>query len=446
MSESNPFRDLPGVDELASRFEGRLPWPLLVDVARTAVATAREDLGSGAQADPHAIAERLVSSMERASGVRVINATGVLLHTNLGRARLSAEAIERAALAGSSYTNLEIDLSTGERGKRGRYVQSLLAELTGAEDALVVNNNASAIVLSLAATNAGAAVPVSRGELIEIGGAYRLPEVMEASGAQLVEVGTTNRTRVGDYETALQTHTAGAILKVHTSNYRIEGFTSEADVTDLAELAGRFGVPLIHDIGSGLLDESAPWIEGGAPDWLSREPGARQSIAAGADLVTFSGDKLLGGPQAGIIVGKSDAVERLRSHPLSRALRVDGPTLGALSATLDAYARGEAGDLPLWQQALADAESIGRRASDVARAVGGKVVPGDSTLGAGSAPGASIPSFHVVLEDEDHLFGPLLSLQPPILARREGGSLVIDLRTVEPSDDGTIAAAISECR
>ena len=446
MTSTNPYRDLPAVDDLAARFQGRLPWPLLVEAARRGIQAARSALDAGGEADPTAEASRVVDAMARSRGARVINATGVLLHTNLGRARWSEQAIEEAAKAAAHSTNLEVDLDGGTRGRRGAYATALLMELTGAKDAMVVNNNAGAIVLALAAVASGRSVPESRGELIEIGGAYRLPDVMGASGASLVEVGTTNRTRVADYETALQTYRCGAILKVHPSNYQIEGYTSEADVAALGQLANSAGVPLIHDIGSGLLDEKVPWLQGKPPDWLGGEPGARQSLDHGARLVTFSGDKLLGGPQSGIIVGDTETVGSLRSHPLARALRVDGTTLAALTATLEAFADNEVTRIPFWRQALADLSAIRTRVASLAALVGGEVVDGVSAVGAGSAPGAAIPSTHLVLDGEDALYEALLRASPPVLARRARGSLVIDLRAVDPDDDETIASTILKCR
>lgn len=446
VSRENPYRDLPSVDELASSIEARLPWPLLVASARLAIDEARQAIAAGDQPDVTASARRLAQILERRAGVRVVNATGVLLHTNLGRAPWAPTAVERAATAAAHYTNLEIDIETGERSRRGRYVTELVQALTGAEDALVVNNNASAVVLALAATSSGKAVPVARGELIEIGGSYRLPAVMEASGARLVEVGTTNRTRLGDYQTALQVYDCGAVLKVHPSNYRIEGFTAQPDLEELTELAHSRGVPLLYDIGSGLLDASTPWLEGGTPEWLAEEPAAKQVLAAGADLVTFSGDKLLGGPQAGIIAGRAEAVDRLRSHPLARALRVDGVTYAALAATLEAYASGSAAQLPFWRMATLPWESLKRRATVLAESLGGKVVEGSAAVGAGSAPGMSIPTPEVALADEDHLFGPLLAVDPPVLTRRDAGALRINLRTVEASDDPAVVDAVRRCR
>jgi L-seryl-tRNA(Ser) seleniumtransferase len=293
VTNENPYRSLPSVDELAAEIEGRLPWPLLVASARLALEEAREEISAGRSADPVAGARNLARTLERRVGIPVINATGVLLHTNLGRAPWSDQAADRAGVTARHYTNLELSLDTGERSRRGTYVADLLVALTGAEDALVVNNNAAAVLLALAATSSGKAVPVARGELIEIGGSYRLPAVIEASGARLVEVGTTNRTRLGDYRTTLQVHHCGSILKVHPSNYRIEGFTAQPDLSDLAQLAHAGGVPLIYDIGSGLLDAAAPWLPGRSPSWLADEPAARQALEAGAEDVVTDADGII---------------------------------------------------------------------------------------------------------------------------------------------------------
>lgn len=446
MTQPNPYRDLPQVDALADEIESPLPRALVVEAVRAALDQARRDIGEGLTVDAHAMARKIVRATERADELPVVNATGVLLHTNLGRSRWSARAIERATEAAKNQTSLEIDVDTGKRGRRGSYVTSLLRGLTGAEDALIVNNNASAVLLSLSALAKGSGVPVARGELIEIGGSYRLPEVMEASGATMVEVGTTNRTRVDDYRTAIQVHRCGAILKVHPSNYRVEGFTEKASDEDLAALARGHGIPLIHDIGSGLLDSQTPWLEGATPSWLRGEPAARQTLEAGSDVVTFSGDKLLGGPQAGIIVGTSDAVGALRSSALARALRVDGITYAALAATLEAFLNDNVSEIPFWRQATLSAEELEQRAAALAERVEGKVTEGHSTIGAGSTPGMAIPGPLVALEGEDHLYEALLAGDEPVVARRETGSLIIDLRTVDPDRDDAVAAAILKCR
>ncbi len=447
VSSANPYRGLPPVDQLVTALGERgLPRALLVDCARSALDLARAEIALGGDPDVGRIAGDLIAGLLLSKSHEVINATGVLLHTNLGRAPLSPRAAQAAFDAARSYTNLELDLGEGDRGGRGEYVRALLRALTGAEDALVVNNNAAAVLLALATTSSGRVVPVARGELIEIGGSFRLPVVMEAGGAKLVEVGTTNRVRLGDFVTALQIYDCGAVLKVHPSNYRVEGFVSDVPIEELAGLARKRGVPLIHDLGSGLIDTDTPWLGGRSPDWLSAEPGARQSIDAGVDLVTFSGDKLVGGPQAGIVVGTADLVNRLRSHPLARALRTDAMTDAALAATLEAYAQGDALELPIWRMATMTTEQLQPRVEQLATSVGGVVRLGESVVGAGSVPGVGIPTPQVVLEGEDHLHGRLLAADHPILTRRMDKDLVIDLRAVAEDDDHLIADTVPGCR
>jgi L-seryl-tRNA(Ser) seleniumtransferase len=438
---------LPAVDHLAESLASTgLPRQLALDCARTAIVLARVDISRGGAGDAARIAADLAKGLRRSAGVKVVNATGVLLHTNLGRAPLSPEAAAAALAAATAYTNLELDLEEGDRGGRGLYVAALLKALTGAEDALVVNNNAAAVLLALAATSSGKAVPVARGELIEIGGSFRLPLVMESGGARLVEVGTTNRTRLGDFATALQVHHCGAVLKIHPSNYRVEGFVSEVTVSDLAALAEERGVPLIHDLGSGLLDAEVPWLGSRPPEWLQGEPGARQSIEAGAGLVTFSGDKLIGGPQAGIVVGRAELVSRLRAHPLARALRTDAMTDAALASTLEAFADGDARRIPLWRMAMMAESELRPRVEALAARLGGEVRPGMSVMGAGSLPGIGIPTPQVTLEGEDHLHERLLAGDRPVLARRHEKDLILDLRAVAEQDDETIVATVAACR
>lgn len=445
--DPNPFRALPAVEDVVDGLgETGLPRVLVVRSARSAVEVGRSEIAAGRTPDVEGVAADLIRGLLRSASRRVINATGVLLHTNLGRAPLSLRAAEAARSAAIAYTNLELDLKDGARGGRGGYTTALLQGLTGAEDALVVNNNAAAVLLAIAATAAGKTVPVSRGELIEIGGSYRLPLVLEAGGARLVEVGTTNRTRIGDYETALQIHDCGAVLKVHPSNYRIEGFVSEVSLEDIVALALERGVPVIHDVGSGLIDTDTPWLGARPPAWLAGEPGARQSIEAGADLVTFSGDKLIGGPQAGIIVGRGESVARLRRHPLARALRVDAMTDAALSVTLETLAGTNAGEIPFWRMAMLTESELTPRAEKLAQRIDGSVTTGESVVGAGSLPGVGIPTPLITLEGEDHLHTRLLGSEQPILTRRQGKDLLVDLRTVDPTDDDLIADMVDRCR
>ena len=435
-------RHLPSVDQFVSDLgEWPLPRHQLVAVARRVIDAARQldqppDLASAARAELEGlIAARLQP---------VINATGVLLHTNLGRAPLAPEAAEAAALVARSFTNLEFDLTQLGRGKRAPYLHDLLTSATGAEAALVVNNNAAGLVLALAALSSEREVVVSRGELIEIGGAYRLPEIIAAGSAHLREVGTTNRTRQEDYRAALGPST-GAVLKVHTSNYRIEGFTAEATLGDLVALGGESNVPVVFDAGSGLLDANVPWLEGPPPAWLGLEPGIRQSVAEGADLVLFSGDKLLGGPQGGIVVGKAGLIERLLRHPLARALRLDGPTVAALTATLEIYADGRGAEIPIWQMATSSyADLEGRLAQVISSSgIGAVIEAGESVVGAGSVPGSAIPSpVAVIRERVDELFTRLLLPPRPILARRLAGALLVDLRAVPAGEDEAVAAGL----
>lgn len=411
----------PSVDRLARSLAGALdlPAPLLVEAAREAIAARDPD-------SAHARAQALALSLLQP----VVNATGVLLHTNLGRAPVAAHGDGR-------YTNVELDLTTGRRGARHEQAAHLLAQLTGAQSALVVNNGAGAVLLVLATLAAGRQVIVSRGELVEIGGGFRIPEVLRASGAELVEVGTTNRTRIADYEGALG-EGSGLVLKVHQSNYRIVGFTESVGIGSLAQL----GVPVVYDIGSGLLDATTPWLPGAPPVWLAGEPAARQALEEGAALVTFSGDKLLGGPQAGIVAGRGDLVEACARHPLYRALRPGRLVLGALQETLLAYLRRDAQAIPLWRMATIPHESLAARAEAVVRRAGiGTVVACASVAGGGSAPGLSIPSVGVALAGDRT--AALRRAPLPIIAKVVDGHTVADLRTVDPGDDELLARALA---
>lgn len=404
-----------------------LPHAVCVELARSAIAD-----GPTAYAEPAAI--------ERAHHYRrtllspVINATGVLLHTNLGRAPLALAHPPQAI-------NVELDLTTGERGSRQHAVGGLLATLCGAQAAIVVNNNAAAVLLVLAALARDRQVLVSRGESVEIGGGFRVPEVMEQSGAQLVDVGTTNRTRLADYTKALTRKHADValVLKVHPSNYRVEGFTAETTIEQLATLP----VPVLADIGSGLLDAACPWLAGPPPPWLATEPAARQTLAAGAALVTFSGDKLMGGPQAGIIAGRADLVAACAAHPLARALRPGAHVLLALQQVTLAYLDRTAADtIPFWQMAAATVNDLSIRAHVIVADSGrGHVVPSEALPGAGSAPGTIIPSVAIEIVG-DHL-AAFREAATPIVARSRDGATFIDLRTVHPSDDTALTAALA---
>jgi L-seryl-tRNA(Ser) seleniumtransferase len=422
----------PSVDRLAAELAGSgLPHPLRVDAARVAVAAA---VASGDPASARAFAHEAVTAAGQGLLQAVINATGVILHTNLGRAPIP---VWRAA----GYSNLELDLRTGGRGSRSAHAARLLARAVDAEAALVVNNGAAAVLLVLTALAAGKDVIVSRGELVEIGGGFRIPEVLAASGARLLEVGTTNRTRRADYQAALTEGTA-LLLKVHTSNYRVTGFTEAASVAELDAL----GVPLVADLGSGLLDEGCPWLAGGPPSWLRGEPAVRQTLAAGAALVTFSGDKLLGGPQAGIIAGRADLVERCRLHPLARALRPGGLVLEVLQQVALAYLNRDAGDtLPVWKMATRPVEELRARAEAVVAAGRGhaQVVDCAAAMGGGTLPGVAIPSCGVAVAG--NVSRALRTWSPPVIARVHDGRTVCDLRTVLPEHDGHLGAALGAC-
>ena len=420
----------PSVDALARELADiDLPHPLLVDAARQAIAA-----GDPSSARPRAVA--VAEALLRP----VVNATGVLLHTNLGRAPLVANpAVSAPPASGDQvprrYSNLEIDLSTGRRSSRSAHAAALLARAAGAESALVVNNGAGALLLVLATLARGSSVLVSRGELVEIGGGFRVPEVMEQSGARLVEVGTTNRTRLGDYRNPLvEGHDVALVLKVHQSNYRIVGFTEAVEVDQLAGL----GLPVVADIGSGLLDATTPWLDKGPPAWLAGEPAARQTLAAGAALVIFSGDKLLGGPQAGIIAGRGDLVAACARHPLSRALRPGGLVVAALQETALAYLRRDGDAIPLWRMASIPVPALKARAE----ALGvGRVCDTVAVAGGGSVPGQELPSAGVAVSG-DHA-ARLRAFDPPVVARVHEGDTICDLRTVDPLDDAVVAAALS---
>lgn len=408
----------PSVDRLArSLAHTGLPHPLLVDVARAAIA-------DGDHENAEARARQLATSMLQP----VINATGTMLHTNLGRAPWSHQ-------GEASFSNLEFDLATGQRGSRQRHVGQLFARLCEAEDAIIVNNCAAAVTLAMAGLAVGRDVAVSRGELVEIGGGFRVPDVIEQSGARLYGVGTTNRTRADDFAHAVAnpaTDIAVALL-VHQSNYKIVGFTEAPSVAELADL----DVPLVCDIGSGLLDAACPWLKDGPPPWLDNEPAAKQTLAAGADLVCFSGDKLLGGPQAGIIAGRADLVAKCAKHPLARAFRPGGLVLSALQELAMAYLQRDGDAIPFWRMAARTTAELRTRAE----ALGvGTVVDLTSVPGGGTLPTVEVASVGVSIPG-DHT-AALRAHQPPIIARVQDQQTLVDVRTVEPAHDEMLAAAL----
>ena len=435
MQQENPLRALPSVNELLAdprlvELESERGHSLAVEAARAALANAREAILAGEEPGDlgaHALARAEALAAPRLR--RVLNATGVVVHTNLGRAPLAESALEQIREVAGGYSNLEYDLEEGIRGSRQDHLASLLAELTGAEAALVVNNNAAAVFLAAAALAEGRDVLVSRGELVEIGDGFRIPEVLARSGARLVEVGTTNRTRLEDYERAASDRTA-LVLRVHQSNFRIVGFTDRPELAELAELAERLGVALVDDLGSGVL----------AP--LGDEPTVQGSLGAGAHLVTFSGDKLLGGPQAGIAAGHAELVELLRRHPLQRALRADKLTLAALEGTLGLYRAG--GSPPVLRMLTEPPEAVRARAERLAALTGGRVEPTVARAGGGSLPATDIESFACALEES--LAEPLRRGEPPVVGIVRDGQLLLDCRTLSDTEVEEAARAVSACR
>jgi L-seryl-tRNA(Ser) seleniumtransferase len=420
------LRDLPSVDELVRGLDD----PLAVDTARSVLARAREQIRDGV--DPGDLAARVRDELDAARAPRlrrVLNATGVIVHTNLGRAPLAERALERVHEIARGYSNLEYDLDAGARGSRQAHVAESLRRLTGAEAALVVNNNAAAVMLALAALAEGREVLVSRGELIEIGDGFRIPDVLTRSGARLREVGTTNRTRAADYEAAIGPDTA-VLLRVHQSNFRVVGFTEHPRLEELADLTRRHGLPLVDDLGSGALVE------------IGDEPTARASLAAGVDLVCFSGDKLLGGPQAGVVVGRAELVERLRRHPLQRALRADKLTLAAFEATLR-LALDAPDEIPVLRMLREPAEAVRARAERLAELVGGEVEETVARAGGGSLPLAELPSYACAVEEE--LAAPLRLGEPPVIGIVRDGRLLLDCRTLTDADVEEVAKAVRRC-
>jgi L-seryl-tRNA(Ser) seleniumtransferase len=465
------FRIIPSIEQLRQRqavraLEAEFGREAIVEALRAAaaglraaLAGPREESGPSRPADAEAAALAIAQAAHRALSAavqpslrRTINATGVVIHTNLGRAPLSAAAIERLGAMAGSYSNLEFDLETGRRGRRDLHAEALVQRLLGVEAAVVVNNNAAATLLLLAALARGREVIVSRGELVEIGGGFRVPDVMAQSGARLREVGTTNRTRIDDYRDAIGPDTA-LLLRVHRSNFRIEGFTEQPTLEELVGLGRERGIPVAEDIGSGYLglvgEDDARRLD----ELLAGEPRVQASVAAGLDVVCFSGDKLLGGPQAGIIAGRRDLVSTIRRHPLMRALRVDKLTYAALEATLGEYAAGRASrTIPILQMILATPDAIRARAMRVAEGARGgglvaEVFPGRSAVGGGTTPGLELPTWVVALrhptKSADWLDGWLRQQEVPVVGRIESDRLLLDLRTVLAEEDELVAEILA---
>jgi L-seryl-tRNA(Ser) seleniumtransferase len=447
------LRKLPSVDRLlqeeaVAALAARWGHELTVESAREVLDAARTAIRGGVPSlQPEVLArqvgERLAAKL-RPTLRPAINATGVIVHTNLGRAPLSADAREAMDAVALGYSNLEYDLQAGHRGSRYVHAEELLCRLTGAEAALVVNNNAAALLLVLMAFARARQVIISRGQLVEIGGGFRIPDVMRQSGATLIEVGTTNRTYARDYAEAI-TEATVALMRVHRSNFRLTGFVHEPALSELVELATERDLLLFDDLGSGTLLDTVPY-------GLAHEPTIQESVMAGATLVSCSGDKLLGGPQAGIILGHAGAIATLKKFPLTRALRVDKTTLAALQATLRHYLLGEATDkVPVWRMISQDESTLQRRAERWAREFGGlglaaQVVPGRSTVGGGSLPGETLPSRLVTLDpaSPDAASAKLRAGDPPVITRIEEGRLVLDPRTVLPEQEAALLRLVAE--
>lgn len=440
MNRPDALAALPRIDALISAASqlveeyGRQP---VADAVRSVVADARMRVAGGARVPSEATliaqASDLLAAQQPGPPRRVINATGVIIHTNLGRAPLSAAAVS-AMVGAAEYCDLEYDLHSGQRGSRSARLSPLLATLTGAAAAIAVNNAAAALVLALSALAGGRGVVVSRGELVEIGGSFRLPEILQGAGVHLVEIGTTNRTTAADYEGG---NDVALLLKVHPSNYRIEGFTQQASLAEVAAVAQRRGVPLVHDVGSGLLH---PRSEA----WLRDEPSVSASLRDGADLVVCSGDKLLGGPQAGLIFGRSDLVATCARHPLARALRLDKIRIAALVTTLEAHARGRLDDLPVWRSLTHDGAALRERTTTMAQRTGATIEEGATLVGGGAAPGAHIPGpvLRLATTAADDVAASLRRGTPPVIVRIEDAAVWVDLRTVAPVDDDVVTAQL----
>ena len=441
------LRNLPSVDKLLQHTEtGVLIESFGREITTDAIRTVLEEIRNQYRGKDHIpsvdatlrmVADRL-SEWTSPTLQPVINATGVIIHTNLGRAPLSADAIRAMAGTGQDYSNLEFNLATGKRGSRYDHASDLVSRLTGAEAALVVNNNAAAVMLVLSALASRRRVVIARTQLVEIGGGFRIPDVMKQSGAKLVEIGATNRVHLSDYEKALEEQPVRLVLSAHQSNFRIVGFTTEPKREDIAALAHRYDVAYIEDLGSGTFLDTAAF-------GLTHEPTVQESLAAGVDIVTFSGDKLLGGPQAGIIAGQAALIEKIKKHPLARAVRTDKTTYAALSATLLHYLKGEACEkVPVWQMISMTEETIRQRAVEWKAALEDvytlEITPGMSTIGGGSLPGEVLPTTLLSIETDsaDTMLSALRAADPPIIARTKDNRVLLDPRTVLAHQEDTL--------
>ncbi len=440
------LRQLPSVDRLVNQAYAAT---LIERFGRSMVLDTIQKVLDGIRRDPQAEkvelteqvilkrSENLLEQQLKPTLTRVINASGVVLHTNLGRAPLCLSAMKAIQESASGYSTLEYDVEQGKRGSRSVHASNLLQQLTGAGDALVVNNNAGAVLLCLSALAKRRGVVISRSQLVEIGGGFRIPEVMKQSGARLVEIGTTNRTHLGDYESALQDGVA-LLMRAHTSNFKLVGFTAQPELEELVSIAQQYGVPVLDDLGSGALLDTAKY-------GLAHEPMVQESLKAGADLVCFSADKLLGGPQAGIILGKADLIARLKRHPLARAIRADKLCLAALSATLLHYLKGDAEcEIPVWRMISASMDELKKRAEGWQRQVGGEVIEERSTIGGGSLPEETLPTYVLSFDIPrvDQFAARLRQAKPALIARVQNGRLLLDPRTVLQEEDDQVVEII----
>lgn len=431
----NPYRQLPSVDRLLQIIPTHpVSHERMVSICRGVLDGARMTIAQGQVAPTEAVlvtqVEQMLAVSQQVSLRPVINATGVIIHTNLGRAPLSAEALSAMHEVAIGYSNLEYDLEAGQRGKRDTHVEAIITEITGAEAALVVNNNAAAVYLVLSGLALAKEVVISRGELVEIGGGFRIPDVMRQSGSRLVEVGTTNRTRIRDYANAITADT-GALMRVHSSNFKMIGFTETVSLSELVNLAHQHNLLVFDDLGSGTLIDTARF-------GLDHEPTITESVQAGVDVTTFSGDKLLGGPQAGIIVGAQTAIDQLKRHPMARALRPDKLCISALTATLRHYRDGEAlTKIPVWRMIAMSITEIEARATHWQSIIGGEVLETTSTVGGGSLPGNTLLTKALALRvaNPDGLAAQLREQNPPIITRIQDDRLWLDPRTVLPEQD-----------
>ncbi len=455
---SSQFRSLPSVDRIVSDervqvFEKTYSHDLVVQVTRERIDRERASIALGKQ--PRSIEDMIDSIRATLLGMstpglrRIVNATGVVLHTNLGRAPLSRDSVEAMQQASIGYSNVEFEVESGKRGSRQVYIEPLVCQLTGAEAAMVVNNNAAAVLLGLAAIAKRKEVIVSRGQAVEIGDSFRIPDVMRQSGAKLVEVGTTNCTYISDYERAISENTVG-LMRVHSSNFRVVGFAHSVSIHDLGALGSGRQIAVLDDLGSGCLLDTAQF-------GLAAEPMVQESITAGTGLAFFSGDKLMGGPQAGIIAGKKIYIDRLRRHPLARAVRIDKVRLAALAATLIHYLKGEAlQKIPVWMMISAPVDQLERRARAWAQVYGpgGEVVDGESMVGGGSLPGSTLPTKLLAIattrskrQNLAQILGQRLRQNRiPIVARISDDAVMLDPRTVLPEEDGAVAEALTGLR